>query len=124
MRLAIDDAGAPERGEDEKDVASHTAVLVEAESEPRQNRDHEMEEVARATSSSRAGTRRSNSGRGRKAAESDDPVSPDSEFEPSEEVAGKGQGRTAFNKQTSLALKTAAKLSSRPAKSKTKENSG
>lgn len=121
---AIDDAGAPEEDENDKGDANHTAVPVEAEADSGLNQDHEMEEVARAASPSRAGTRRSISGRGRKAAESDDPESSDSEFEPPKKVAGKGRGRTAPKKQASSAPETAAKKSSRPAKSKAKENAG
>jgi hypothetical protein len=119
---AIDDAGAPEEDEGNKDDSNHTAVTVQAETDVRLNQDHEMEEVARAASPSRAGTRRPISGRGRKAEESDDPESSDSEFEPPKKVASKGRGRTAAKKQASPAPETEAKKPGRPAKSKAKDD--
>jgi hypothetical protein len=88
------------------------------------NQDHDMNLDNRGVSPTRAGTRRPISGRGRKAADSDDPESSDSEFEPPKKVAGKGRSRPAGKKESSPAPETTTRKPQRSTKSKTKENAG
>ncbi|KAK3810641.1 MAG: hypothetical protein J3R72DRAFT_480876 [Linnemannia gamsii] len=109
---------------DQSNTKGGSDPSAEADNAAGSNQDHGMELDERAASPSRTGTRRSISGRGRKAAESDDPESSDSEFEPPKKVASKGRGRSASKKQTSPAPDTAIKKPNRSTKSKPKESAG
>ncbi|KAF9325841.1 hypothetical protein BGZ91_002222 [Linnemannia elongata] len=121
---ANDEAGDPEADEGDKGDTNHAVPSAEADTAAGPNQDQDMQEADRAASPSRIGSRRSISGRGRKGADSEDSKSSDSEFEPPKKVAPKGRGKQAPKKQTSPAPETAAKTSSRPSKSKQKDNSG
>ncbi|KAF8936892.1 hypothetical protein BGZ47_009281 [Haplosporangium gracile] len=120
---ANNEVGAPEKDEGDKANANYTVPTAETDPATGTNQDQDMQEVDRAASPSRVGTRRTISGRGRKAAESDEYESSDSEFEPPKKVPSKGRGGLATKKQTSPAPETSGKKSTRP-KSKPKENSG
>ncbi|KAF9147011.1 hypothetical protein BG015_011418 [Linnemannia schmuckeri] len=121
---AKDETGAPEKDEGDKANTNHTVLTGETNPATGSNQDQNMQEVDRAASPSRTGTRRTISGRGRKAAESDKSDSSDSEFEPPKKVTSKSRGGPATKKQISPAPETFAKKSTRPSKSKPKENSG
>ncbi|KAG0273245.1 hypothetical protein BGZ95_010937 [Linnemannia exigua] len=109
---------------DQRNATGGSNPSAEADSAGGSNQDHGMEVDERAASPSKTGTRRSISGRGRKAVESDDPESSDSEFEPPKKVASKARGRSANKKQTSPAPDTATKKPNRSTKSKSKESTG
>ncbi|KAF9130777.1 hypothetical protein BGW39_002687 [Mortierella sp. 14UC] len=120
-----EEAGAQEvKEKDDQSNAAGSDPSAEAGVVAGSNQDHDMDLDDRAPSPSRAGTRRSISGRGRKAADSDEPKSSDSEFEPPKKITSKGRGRAAGKKETSPAPETATKKPQRTTKSKPKENAG
>ncbi|KAF9907253.1 hypothetical protein EC991_011154 [Linnemannia zychae] len=121
---ADEESGAQEIQEqsDQGNAAGASDPSAEAGIVAGSSQDHDMDLDDRATSPSRSSTRRSILGRGRKAADSDDPESSDSEFEPPKKIASKGRSRPTGKKETSPAPETATKKLQRPTKSKSKEN--
>ncbi|KAF9104799.1 hypothetical protein BGX29_001280 [Mortierella sp. GBA35] len=87
--------------------------------------DHVVQQEDQAGSPSKAGARRSISGRGRKAEDSDDFESSDSEFEPPKKVVSKGKSRPTTKKLTSPITETVTKKpGARRTKSTSKEAAG